>query len=92
MDAFASHLLKTQEKKYSTNDFKQLAIVWSLDQFIHLLGKEYISASDRKALTSALDAETSQTKPIISTLNVQGQITTVSNQNSSPSEKRHGYS
>ena len=43
------------------NDFELLAVVWSLDQFEHfILGKEYIIATDRKALTSALDENNSK--------------------------------
>ena len=53
--AFASRYLKTQEKKYSTNELEPLAVVWSVDQFKHyLLEKEFTLATDHKALTSAL--------------------------------------
>ena len=53
--AFALSYLKTQEKKYSTNELELLAVVWSVDRFKHYLqGKEFILATDHKALTSAL--------------------------------------
>ena len=53
--AFASSYLNVQEKKYSTNDFELLAVVWAVDRFEHyLLGKEFILATGHKALTSAL--------------------------------------
>ena len=53
--AFASPYLNAQEKKYSTNELELLAVVWSVDRFKHyLLGKEFILATDHKALTSAL--------------------------------------
>ena len=54
--AFASRYLNTQEKKYSTNELELLAVVWSVDRFKHyLLGKEFVIATDHKALVSALD-------------------------------------
>ena len=54
--AFASRCLNTQEKKYSTNGWELLAVVWSVDRFEHyLLGKEFVIATDHKALVSALD-------------------------------------
>ena len=53
--AFASCYLYVQEKKYSTNELELLAVVWAVDRFKHyLLGKEFILATDHKALTSAL--------------------------------------
>ena len=53
--AFASRYLNTQEKKYSTNELELLAVVWAVDRFKHyLLGKEFVIATDHKALTSAL--------------------------------------
>ena len=54
--AFASRYLNTKEKKYSTNELELLAVVWSVDRFKHyLLGKEFVIATDHKALVSALD-------------------------------------
>ena len=54
--AFPSRYLNTQEKKYSTNELELLAVVWSVDRFKHyLLGKEFVIATDHKALVSALD-------------------------------------
>ena len=54
--AFASRYLNTQEKKYYTNELELLAVVWSVDRFKHyLLGKEFVIATDHKALVSALD-------------------------------------
>ena len=54
--AFASRYLNTQEKKYSTNELELLAVVWSVDRFKHyFLGKEFVIATDHKALVSALD-------------------------------------
>ena len=54
--AIASRYLNTQEKKYSTNELELLAVVWSVDRFKHyLLGKEFVIATDHKALVSALD-------------------------------------
>ena len=54
--AFASRYLNTQEKKYSTNELELLAVVWSVDRLKHcLLGKEFVIATDHKALVSALD-------------------------------------
>ena len=48
--------MNTQEKKYSTNELELLAVVWSVDRFKHyLLGKEFVIATDHKALVSALD-------------------------------------
>ena len=53
--AFASRYLNIQEKKYSTNELELLAVVWSVDRFKHcLLGKEFVIATDHKALVSAL--------------------------------------
>ena len=53
--AFASRYLNSQEKKYSTNELELLAVVWAVDRFKHyLLGKEFVIATDHKALTSAL--------------------------------------
>ena len=53
--AFAFWYLNTQEKKYSTNELELLAVVWAVDRFKHyLLGKEFVIATDHKALTSAL--------------------------------------
>ena len=53
--AFASRYLNVQEKKYSTNELELLAVVWAVDRLKHyLLGKEFILATDHKALTSAL--------------------------------------
>ena len=53
--AFASRHLNAQEKKFSTNELELLAVVWAVDRFEHyLLGKEFILATDHKALTSAL--------------------------------------
>ena len=53
--AFASRYLNVQEKKYSTNELELLAVFWSVDRFKnYLLGKEFILATDHKALTSAL--------------------------------------
>ena len=52
--AFAFRYLNTQEKKYSTNELELLAVVWAVDRFEHyLLGKEFVIATDHKALTSA---------------------------------------
>ena len=54
--AFASRYLNTQEKKYSTNELELLAVVWSVDRYKHyLLAKEFVIATDHKALVSALD-------------------------------------
>ena len=54
--AFASRYLNIQEKKYSTNELELLAVVWSVDRFKHyLLGKEFVIATDHKALVSALN-------------------------------------
>ena len=53
--AFASRYLNSQEQKYSTNELELLAVVWAVDRFKHyLLGKEFVIATDHKALTSAL--------------------------------------
>ena len=53
--AFASRYLNSQEKKFSTNELELLAVVWAVDRFKHfLLGKEFVIATDHKALTSAL--------------------------------------
>ena len=53
--AFASRYLNSQEIKYSTNELELLAVVWAVDRFKHyLLGKEFVIATDHKALTSAL--------------------------------------
>ena len=47
---------KHTRKKYSTNELELLAVVWSVDRFKHyLLGKEFVIATDHKALVSALD-------------------------------------
>ena len=54
--AFASRFLNIQEKKYSTNELKLLEVVWSVDRSKHyLLGKEFVIATDHKALVSVLD-------------------------------------
>ena len=54
--AFASRYLNIQEMKYSTNELELLAVVWSIDRFKHYsLGKEFVIATDHKALVSALD-------------------------------------
>ena len=54
--ASASRYLNLQEKKYSTNELELLAVVWSVDRLKHyLLGKEFVIATDHKALVSALD-------------------------------------
>ena len=53
--AFASRSLNSQEQKHSTNELELLAVVWAVDRFKHyLLGKEFVIATDHKALTSAL--------------------------------------
>ena len=53
--AFASRYLNSQEIKYSTNELELLAVIWAVDRFKHyLLGKEFVIATDHKALTSAL--------------------------------------
>ena len=53
---FASRFLNIQEKKYSTNELKLLEVVWSVDRSKHyLLGKEFVIATDHRALVSALD-------------------------------------
>ena len=53
--AFASRYLNAQEKKYLTNELELLAVVWDVDRFKnYLLLKEFILATDHKALTSAL--------------------------------------
>ena len=53
--AFASRSLNSQEIKYSTNKLELLAVVWAVDRFKHyLLGKEFVIATDHKAVTSAL--------------------------------------
>ena len=58
--AFASRYLNVQEKKYSINELELLATIWAVDRFKHyLLGKEFILATDRKALTSALGEQKS---------------------------------
>ena len=45
----------SQEKKYYINELELLAVVWAVDRFKHyLLGKEFVIATDHKALTSAL--------------------------------------
>ena len=47
--------MNSQEKKYSINELELLAVVWAVDRFKHyLLGKEFVIATDHKALTSAL--------------------------------------
>ena len=49
--AFASRYLNIQEMKYSTNELELLAVVWSIDRFKHYsLGKEFVIATDHKAL------------------------------------------
>ena len=54
--AFASSYLNSQEKKYSTHELELLEVVYSVDRFKHyLLGKEFIIATDHKALSSALE-------------------------------------
>ena len=54
--AFASRYLNIQEKKYLTNELELLAVVWAVDRFKHyLLGKEFVVATDHKALVSSLD-------------------------------------
>ena len=53
--AFASRYLNSHEKKISTNELELLAVVWAVDRFKHyLLGKEFVIATDHKALMSAL--------------------------------------
>ena len=49
--AFTSRYLNFQEKKYSTNELKLLAVLWSVDRFKHyLLAKKFVIATDYKAL------------------------------------------
>ena len=58
--SFASRYLNAQEKKYSTNELELLAVVWAVDRYKHyLLGKPFTIATDRKALTTALDVNQS---------------------------------
>ena len=48
-------ILTRKKKKHLTNELELLAVVWAVDRFKHyLLGKEFILATDHKALTSAL--------------------------------------
>ena len=53
--AFASRFLNDQEKKYSTNEFELLAVVWSCEHFrTYLLGNHFVVLTDHKAIISAL--------------------------------------
>ena len=53
--AFASHFLKDQEKKYSTNDLEFLAIVWSCEHFRnYLFSNHFVVLTDHKVIISAL--------------------------------------
>ena len=53
--AFASRLPNDQKKKYSTNELKLLAIVWSCEHFRNnLLGNHFVVLTDHKAIISAL--------------------------------------
>ena len=55
-DCFRFHIFKHTRKKNSTNELELLAVVWSVDRIKHyLLGKEFVIATDHKALVSALD-------------------------------------
>ena len=55
-DCIRFQIFKHTRKKYSTNELELLAVVWSVDRFKHyLLGKEFVIATDHKALVSALD-------------------------------------
>ena len=54
--AFASRYLQSQGIYGSTNELELLAVVWAVDRFKHyLLGKEFVIATDHKALKSALE-------------------------------------
>ena len=53
--AFASRYFSLQEKTCLTNELELHAVIWPVDRFKHyFLGKEFILATDHKALTSAL--------------------------------------
>ena len=48
-------VFKFSRKKNCTKELELLAVVWAVDRFKHyLLGKEFVIATDHKALTSAL--------------------------------------
>ena len=54
-DSIRVTLNEQSGKKYSTNQLELIAVVWSVDRVEHyLLSKEFIIATDHKALTSAL--------------------------------------
>ena len=53
--ALASRFLNDQEKKYSTNEYELLAIVWSCERFRnYLLGNHFVVLTNHKAIISAL--------------------------------------
>ena len=55
-DCIRFQIFKHTRKKHSTNELELLAVVWSVDRFKHyLLGKEFVIATDHKAMVSALD-------------------------------------
>ena len=53
--AYASRFLNKSEQRYSTNELKLLAVVWSLEHFkYYLYGTQFILQTDHQALLSAL--------------------------------------
>ena len=58
--SFASRYLNAQEKKISSNKLEVFAVIWAVDEKkYYLLGTTIIIATDHKALTSAIDTNSS---------------------------------
>ena len=67
--SFASQFLNAAEKKYSTNEFEMLAVVWGAKYFRnHILGRHFTIVTDHKALISLLKEKNKKNKTLLSRL------------------------